>query len=88
MLVHRSDAVEPDEQHCDRPRVVAQAVTGANEEAELGRAVSGGVLSGVGSGHTLVVVAMHHEHRGGAKRRAASIGRKRRNARLHSSNEA
>ena len=39
--------VEPAEQHGDRPGIVAQAVPGAGEQAELGVAVGRGELAGV-----------------------------------------
>ena len=57
------DPVEPAEEDGDRPRVVAQAVAGADEQAQLGAAVGLGELAGVGGRHALVVVAVHHEQR-------------------------
>ena len=83
-----ADPVEPAEQDGDRPRVVAQAVAGAGEQAELGVAVG---LRRAGGRRTVGTLSSSSpcitSSGRGAKRRAASVGRKRRNARLQSSIE-
>jgi hypothetical protein len=56
-------AVEPAEQHGHCPRVVAQPVAGTVDQPQLGRPVRLGQLAGVGGGHALVVVAVHHQQR-------------------------
>ena len=59
-------AVEPAEQDGDGPGVVAQAVAGAGEDAQLDRAVGGvGQRRGVEDGHDVVVAAVHEQQRPG-----------------------
>jgi hypothetical protein len=46
-----------------RTRVVAQAVAGAVDQAQLSRPVALGQLAGIRGRHALVVVAVHHQQR-------------------------
>ena len=52
-------AVEPAEQHGDGPRVVAEAVTGPLQQAQLGRPWASAKQSGVDDRHVGVVLTVH-----------------------------
>ena len=86
---HVALAVEPAEQDGDGPGVVAEAVTGPGQEAQLGAARAARRTGGRRPpGRTGRPRRGAPSSGRGARRRAASSGRKRRNSRAHASNEA
>src|SRR4051794_30736041 len=56
-------AIEPAEQYRDGPGVVAEAMAGAADHAQLGRPVGLGEEPGVDRGDRVVVVAVNDEQR-------------------------
>ena len=54
-------AVEPTEQHCDGAWIETEPMAGAGNQSEFGCPMSLGQLPGIDRGHTVVVVAVHHQ---------------------------
>ncbi len=63
MHLHRTDPIQPTQQHRNGPRIVTKPVAGTFEQAELGAAVGIDQLTGVGHRHAVVLFAVHDEQR-------------------------
>ena len=75
-MLNRPHPIQPAEQHGDRPRIVPQAMAGPAEQAQFRIAVRVHELACVGDGNTVVLVAVHHEHRSGCETTGRSHGPK------------